>query len=193
MRTGLAKSIFGESNSRSVREVSTSKNAGVVMTADRSPKTISRNLRKWSQQPDSNRRPDDYKSTALPTELCWRILEGGTFRAGHHTRSRFVLAKKFPIFVANDRKIRLGKHPAFQGEGLFGSVVALWPEQAASPTELSQSSWVAGQAVACIRSRKTAASRQYRSLGNTGSWTSRFRTASTRECGRFTSSRSSTA
>lgn len=28
---------------------------------------------KWSQLSGSNRRPDDYKSTALPTELSWRF------------------------------------------------------------------------------------------------------------------------
>ena len=27
--------------------------------------------KKWSQLPESNRRPGDYKSTALPTELSW--------------------------------------------------------------------------------------------------------------------------
>jgi hypothetical protein len=30
---------------------------------------------KWSRQSDSNRRPADYKSAALPTELC-RHLRG---------------------------------------------------------------------------------------------------------------------
>ncbi len=27
---------------------------------------------KWCQQQESNLRPDDYESTALPTELCWQ-------------------------------------------------------------------------------------------------------------------------
>ncbi len=29
--------------------------------------------KKWSQLPESNRRPGDYKSTALPTELSWHL------------------------------------------------------------------------------------------------------------------------
>ena len=30
-------------------------------------------IKKWSQLPESNRRPGDYKSTALPTELSWHL------------------------------------------------------------------------------------------------------------------------
>ena len=32
----------------------------------------------WSQQRDSNPRPADYKSAALPTELCWRSFGFGS-------------------------------------------------------------------------------------------------------------------
>ena len=32
--------------------------------------------KKWSQLSESNRRPADYKSTALPTELSWPVLFG---------------------------------------------------------------------------------------------------------------------
>jgi hypothetical protein len=33
--------------------------------------------RNWSQRRDSNPRPTDYKSVALPTELRWRIILAG--------------------------------------------------------------------------------------------------------------------
>ena len=37
------------------------------------PEDINVKKEKWSQLSDSNRRPTDYKSIALPTELSWRL------------------------------------------------------------------------------------------------------------------------
>ena len=33
----------------------------------------------WSQRPESNRRPTDYESVALPTELRWLSLQQGVY------------------------------------------------------------------------------------------------------------------
>jgi hypothetical protein len=36
------------------------------------PSLLPKEMRRWSQQSDLNRRPTLYESVALPTELCWR-------------------------------------------------------------------------------------------------------------------------
>lgn len=41
---------------------------------EKGARTIGPNpLKSWSQHGDSNSRPADYESAALPTELCWRM------------------------------------------------------------------------------------------------------------------------
>src|SRR5437867_6961972 len=42
----------------------------------RSPRTIDNTAKLKSHPPESNRRPTDYESVALPTELGWRSLKG---------------------------------------------------------------------------------------------------------------------
>ena len=42
----------------------------------------------WSQLPDSNRRPADYKSAPLPTELSWPFTIPKDFRRAHSIHKR---------------------------------------------------------------------------------------------------------
>ncbi len=42
-----------------------------MLDSERFEKMMFMWLKEWSQLSDSNRRPADYKSTALPTELSW--------------------------------------------------------------------------------------------------------------------------
>jgi hypothetical protein len=57
-------------------------------------------IKKWCRRKDSNPRPDDYKSTALPTELL-------RHNAKHHTPQGFQL--KTLIFTFVTHRVTHGK------------------------------------------------------------------------------------
>ncbi|GEM_PF-2562093 len=55
---------------RSVALVSNNRDMLVYYVKQKVPSPL---LQKWSQRSDSNRRPTDYKSVALPIELRWLL------------------------------------------------------------------------------------------------------------------------
>jgi hypothetical protein len=48
----------------------------------------------WSQRRDSNPRPTDYKSVALPAELRWRAFDLATIEAPGHKKAPYRSLKK---------------------------------------------------------------------------------------------------
>ena len=64
---------------------------------------------RMSQQTDSNRRPADYKSAALPTELCWQsgILQNHYPLKEHQGR----------LSLSENRRKMNGKRPAIPNFG----------------------------------------------------------------------------
>ena len=59
-------------------------------------------IKKWSHPSDSNRRPFDYESNALPTELGWLLVsrkEINNFRGGLDFQSKIAAKANFRIYV----------------------------------------------------------------------------------------------
>ena len=60
-------------------------------------------LNPWSQHGDSNSRPGDYESAALPTEICWRSYELNLIREKRASQEEYNTTL---LFIKNQDKKR---------------------------------------------------------------------------------------
>ena len=56
--------------------------APLILVGDWEWRILQTVMKDWSHPPESNRRPTDYESVALPTELGWLILLNQLFGSG---------------------------------------------------------------------------------------------------------------